>query len=101
MADMESSALNGEEDDDEFEGFGSDDGGADLDVVGDVDQAFGLDSEDEDSDAEVDSENEDEDAEAEADAEAAEEQLQGELLDDAVVSSIGDRKPTKKKRQKT
>merc|ERR1711939_173749 len=90
MADMESSALNGEEDDDEFEGFGSDDGGADLDVVGDVDQAFGLDSE-----------NEDEDAEAEADAEAAEEQLQGELLDDAVVSSIGDRKPTKKKRQKT
>ncbi|KAG4421045.1 GTPase required for pre-60S ribosomal subunit nuclear export and maturation [Cadophora malorum] len=101
MADMESSALNGEDDDDEFEGFGSDDGGADLDVVGDVDQAFGLDSEDEDSDAEVDSENEDEDAEAEADAEAAEEQLQGELLDDAVVSSIGDRKPTKKKRQKT
>merc|ERR1711939_518225 len=90
MADMESSALNGEDDDDEFEGFGSDDGGADLDVVGDVDQAFGLDSEDED-----------EDAEAEADAEAAEEQLQGELLDDAVVSSIGDRKPTKKKRQKT
>ncbi|PVH77632.1 nucleolar GTP-binding protein 2 [Cadophora sp. DSE1049] len=97
MADMDSSALNAEDDDEdeEFEGFGSDDGGVDLDVVGDVDQAFGLDSEDEDSEAEVDFDEDDE-----ADAEAAEEQLQGELLDDTVVSSIGDRKPTKKKRQK-
>ncbi|KAH7413081.1 NUC091 domain-containing protein [Cadophora sp. MPI-SDFR-AT-0126] len=98
VADMDSSALNAEDDDDddEFEGFGSDDGGVDLDVVGEVDQAFGLDSEDEDSEAEVDSDEDDE-----ADAEAAEEQLQGELLDDTVVASIGNRKPTKKKRQKT
>ncbi|KAH7327277.1 NUC091 domain-containing protein [Rhexocercosporidium sp. MPI-PUGE-AT-0058] len=95
MADLDSSALNVEDDDEEFEGFGSDDGGVGLDdVVDDVDQAFGLDSDDEDS--EVDSDHEDED-----DAEAAEEQLQAELLDDTVVSSIGDGKPTKKKRQKT
>lgn len=98
MADLESSALNAEDDDEEFEGFGSDDeGGMDLDIVGDVDKAFGLES-DEDEDSEVEEEAE---HEGEADAEAAQEQLQGELLDDAVVTSKGDRKPTKRKRQKT
>ncbi|KAK0122049.1 GTPase required for pre-60S ribosomal subunit nuclear export and maturation [Cadophora gregata] len=101
MADVDSSALNAEDDDEEFEGFDSDDGGIDLDVIGDVDQAFGLDSEDEDSDAGLDTNDKDDDEEADADAEAAEEQLQGELLDDAVISSIGDRRTTKKKRQKT
>ncbi|EKD13630.1 uncharacterized protein L3040_005118 [Drepanopeziza brunnea f. sp. 'multigermtubi'] len=91
--------LDGEE---EFKGFSDDDdeGGAALDdVVGDVDQAFGLDSEDEDSEAGPD-EKED-DAEEEDDAEAAKAQLQGALHDVNAVSNLGGRNPSKKKRQKT
>lgn len=85
------------EDDDVFEGFGSDDdeGGAELNPVDAVDAAFGLDSDDEDS--EVGSDNEEDSAE---EAEAAEEQLQEELKDDVDVS-IEKRRPSKKKRQKT
>jgi len=84
------------EDDEEFEGFGSDsEGGAELDPVDAVDAAFGLDSENEESD---NVEDENEESEDEAAAEAAEEQLKEELKD-AVDESI--RRPSKKKRQKT
>lgn len=87
-------------DDEEFAGFGSDDGGVGLnnDVVGDVDAAFGLDTDDEDSEMGTDN---DEDGDESDDADAAEEQLQEELRDDAITSSKGNRRPTKKKRQKT
>jgi nuclear GTP-binding protein len=84
-----------EDDDDEFEGFNSD-GGVDLDdVVADVDEAFGLDSEDEDSEVGSD------DDEGEEADDAAEEQLQDELEGDVDVSREDERKPPKKKRQKT
>jgi len=79
-------------DEEEFEGFGSDNGGVELnDVVADVDEAFGLDSEDEDSEIE-DTEEDDEETKAA-------EQLQEELHDDASIQE--DRKPSRKKRQKT
>jgi len=82
----------------EFEGFSSDieDGGVELDdAVANVDDAFGLDSEDEDS--EVGS---DEEVEMDGGDEAAEaaEQLQDELNDDASIQD--GRKPSRKKRQK-
>ncbi|CAG8981264.1 hypothetical protein HYALB_00003862 [Hymenoscyphus albidus] len=86
-----------------FEGFGSDDGGVEMnDVAGDVDAAFGLDSDDEsDADeemAEVEAENEDGDSEADG----AAEQLQEELHEDAGNSRRKPRLPSKKKkRQKT
>jgi nuclear GTP-binding protein len=81
-------------DEEEFEGFGSDDGGVELNnVVADVDEAFGLDSEDEDSEIE--------DAEEDNDETEAAEQLQEELHDDADASIQEDRKPSRKKRQKT
>jgi nuclear GTP-binding protein len=84
-----------DDDDDEFEGFNSD-GGVDLDdVVADVDEAFGLDSEDEDSEVGSD---DDEDEEVDG---VAEEQLQDELEDDVDLSREDERKPPKKKRQKT
>jgi nuclear GTP-binding protein len=83
------------DDDDEFEGFNSD-GGVDLDdVVADVDEAFGLDSEDEDSEVGSD---DDEDEEVDG---AAEEQLQDEFEDDVDVPREDERKLLKKKRQKT
>lgn len=84
------------DEEEEFNGFDSDDeGGVALDdVVGDVDAAFGLDSDDEESDAESEAEAEDEEDEAENDGEA-EEQLQEELEDSTT------RQPPKKKRQKT
>jgi nuclear GTP-binding protein len=83
------------DDDDEFEGFNSD-GGVDIDdIVADVDEAFGLDSEDEDSEVVSD---DDEDEEVDG---AVEEQLQDELEDDVDVSREDERKPPKKKRQKT
>lgn len=84
--------------DEEFHGFSDDDGEGDVtlgDVVDDVDQAFGLDSEDEDSD--VGSEK----AGEEDEAEAAEEQLQGEVKNDDSLPSIAEQKPSRKKRQKT
>jgi nuclear GTP-binding protein len=95
------SASTAADDDEEFEGFGSD-GGVELDdVAGDVDEAFGLDSDDEESesgseDAEIDgeeSEDEDEDSDA-----AAEEQLLGEMQDDVEAAK---QTIPKKKRQKT
>jgi nuclear GTP-binding protein len=80
-----------ESDDGEFEGF-SDDNGVDLDdIAGNVDEVFGLDSEDEDS--EVDSGAEDD--------EDAEEQLLEELRDDLDIAKAEIRRPSKKKRQKT
>jgi nuclear GTP-binding protein len=83
------------DDDDEFEGFNSD-GGVDLDdVVADVDEAFGLDSEDEDSEVGSD-DGEDEEVDG-----AAEEQLQDEFEDDVDVPREDERKLLKKKRQKT
>ncbi|KUJ18822.1 NGP1NT-domain-containing protein [Mollisia scopiformis] len=92
------STLGGDDAQDaEFEGF-SDDGGAELDdVVGDVDEAFGLDSEDEESDVELDGE---EDSESDGDG-GPSEQLQEELHDRIDDSKQDSRKPSKKKRQKT
>lgn len=89
-----------DEDEEEFEGFDSD-GGVELDdVAGDVDEAFGLESDDDDSEVrsdEVESEGEGEKEEDDSDG-AAEEQLQDELHDDVEVSKQA---PPKKKRQKT
>ncbi|KAG9230742.1 NUC091 domain-containing protein [Amylocarpus encephaloides] len=87
---------NGEEE--EFEGFGSNDGDIDLDdIVDDVDAAFGLDSDDE---SEAGS-----DEKAEEDGESvtggAAEQLQEELNDDVGDQLSSSRKSPKKKRQKT
>jgi nuclear GTP-binding protein len=83
----------------EFAGFDSD-GGVELgNIVGDVDDAFGLDSDD---DSEVGSANLDEEEEAEDETDdAAEEQLQEELDVDVKASKQEDRRSTKKKRQKT
>jgi nuclear GTP-binding protein len=90
---MDATSTVAEEEEDVFEGFGSEsDGGAALDPV---DAAFGLESGDEDS--EVGSDQEEDSAE---EAEAAEEQLQEELHHD-VDESIEQRRPSKKKRQKT
>lgn len=84
----------------EFAGFDSD-GGVELaDIAGDVDDAFGLDSDDEDSEVGSDDGEAEDGADNEVD-EAAEEQLQEELDDDLEVSKQEDRRPTKKKRQKT
>jgi nuclear GTP-binding protein len=101
IADIASSpAGNEDENEEEFEGFDSD-GGVELDdVAGDVDAAFGLDSDDDDSEIES-NEHESEGVEDEQDDGldgAAEEQLQDELLDDVEVSK---QTPPKKKRQKT
>jgi len=90
---MDATSTVAEEEDESFEGFGSDtEGGANLDLVDAVDAAFGADSDDEDS--EVGSNQE---ADSSDEAEAAEEQLQEELHN-AVDESI-DKRP-KKKRQK-
>lgn len=92
----DASIIDTEGDEEEFAGFDSD-GGVELDdIAGDVDDAFGLDSDDESEVGEEDGE-EDEDEETN---EAAE-QLQDELDDDVEVSKQGDRRTTKKKRQKT
>lgn len=84
----------------EFEGFDSD-GGVQLDdVAGDVDEAFGLDSDDKDSEDgsdEAGSEGEEPGEDDDSDG-AAQEQLQDELHDDVKVSK---QSPSKKKRQKT
>ncbi|KAF4633089.1 hypothetical protein G7Y89_g5030 [Cudoniella acicularis] len=98
-----STAVDEVDEEEEFKGFGSDDGGAGLDdVVGDVDAAFGLDSDDDDSEAGSDGkeEAEDEDEDGQEDDVDAEGQLQDELQDD-VEDAAEERPPTKKKRQKT
>jgi len=99
VVDVASTTQEGvDEEEEEFGGFNSD-GGIELDnIAGDVDDAFGLHSEDEDSD--IGSNDEDESTEEETD-DAAEEQLQEELVDDVDVSKQEDRRPSKKKRQKT
>ena len=99
VADIASTVGEGAgEDDEEFEGFDSE-GGVELDdVAGEVDEAFGLDSDDDDSEA---GSNIDESYVEEEDGDtdgAAGEQLQGELNDDVEVAK---RTPPKKKRQKT
>jgi nuclear GTP-binding protein len=88
------------DDDEEFAGFDSDRGVELDDIAGNVDDAFGLDSTDEDSEVGSDYSNEEDDEEVEAD-DAAEGQLQDELDNDVEVSKQEDRRPTKKKRQKT
>ncbi|KAE8449312.1 GTPase required for pre-60S ribosomal subunit nuclear export and maturation [Mollisiaceae sp. DMI_Dod_QoI] len=80
-------------DDEEFEGFSDDDGVELEDVVGDVDEAFGLDSDDDESDI---SEEDEPDH-----GSGASEQLQEELHDHLDVSKQDSRRPSKKKRQKT
>ncbi|TVY27128.1 Nucleolar GTP-binding protein [Lachnellula hyalina] len=91
---MDATSTVAEEEDDSFEGFGSDsEDGANIDLVDAVDAAFGADSDDEDS--EVGSDQEEADSSNEADA--AGEQLQEELHHD-VDDSI--EKRPKKKRQK-
>ncbi|TVY56767.1 Nucleolar GTP-binding protein 2 [Lachnellula cervina] len=90
---MDATSTVADEEEESFEGFGSDnEGGANLDLVDAVDAAFGADSDDEDS--EVGSVQEEDSSD---EAEAAEEQLQEELHHD-VDESI-DKRP-KKKRQK-
>jgi nuclear GTP-binding protein len=98
VVDVASAAPEGDLDE-EFEGFSSDSGGVVLDdIVANVDDAFGLDSEDEDSEAGSDDE---EEVDEQSGSDSAAEQLQDEL-DDAVDASIKDgRKPSRKKRQKT
>jgi nuclear GTP-binding protein len=97
MADV-STQVDDEEDeadkeDEEFAGFS--DGGAD--VVGDVDEAFGLDSDDEESDVDVNSGGGDE---SDPGGDPSE-QLREELQDHLDVSKQDSRRPSKKKRQKT
>lgn len=92
-----STQVDDDEEDDEFEGF-SEDGGAELDdIIADVDQAFGLDSEDEESDVEI-SDEVDDASDPERDPS---EQLQEELQDHLKESKQESRRPSKKKRQKT
>jgi nuclear GTP-binding protein len=87
-------------DEEEFAGFDSD-GGVELDdIAGDVDDAFGLDSDDEESEVGSDDLQEQDAAEDETDDDA-EGQLQEELDDDVEASKHEDRGPIKKKRQKT
>ena len=81
VADLASTVGEGanekDEDEEEFEGFDSD-GGVELnDVAGDVDEAFGLDSDDDDSELGLnEAKSEDEEAEKDCDSDgAAEEQL--------------------------
>lgn len=101
VADVASVAPEDAEDD-EFEGFGSD-GGVDLDdVAGDVDAAFGLESEDEDSEDVSDEgdEDEEEDDDDVDDASAAADQLLEELNEDLDGVEDSSKTPPKKKRQK-
>ncbi|KAH8600984.1 NUC091 domain-containing protein [Bisporella sp. PMI_857] len=99
VADLASNAA--EDDEDEFEGFGSD-GGVELkDVAGDVDAAFGLNSEDEESEVDDDADdNQDLESDSEEDNEAAEEQLREELNEAALVVKQRLSPTPKKKRRK-
>lgn len=86
-----------DEDEEEFEGFDSE-GGVDLDdVAGDVDKAFGLDSDDDDSDDGLDEAESDGAGDENNSDRAAEEQLQEELRNEVAATKRG---PPKKKRQK-
>jgi nuclear GTP-binding protein len=82
------------DEDEEFNGFSDTEGGVQLDdVAGDVDAAFGLDSEDDDSDEASDEE--------EIQNNGAAAQLQEELHDDVDHASTSKLPSKKKKRQKT
>ncbi|KIN02330.1 hypothetical protein OIDMADRAFT_41442 [Oidiodendron maius Zn] len=105
IADLTSDAPGEDGSEDDFNGFGSD-GGVELDnVVGDVDAAFGLDSEDDDSEvvSDEDDGNEVSDVEndSEADDDAAEEQLLEESMGSIGVSGDLSKSPPRKKRQKS
>jgi nuclear GTP-binding protein len=95
MAGLTSNAPSGAfDEEDEFNGFDSDAGVELDDVAGDVDDAFGLDSEDEDSEGDSrDGEEEDEETD-----DAAGEQLQEELHEDLDVPKQSPRQRTKIKR---
>ena len=105
---QETEPLADDDEEEEFAGFGSDDddndtiGGVQLNgVVDNVDEAFGLDSDDEESD---DAEAAEDDEEMGDDSEAAEEQLQEDLqrqLDLAEKKKPQRSSGLKKKRQKT
>jgi nuclear GTP-binding protein len=87
-----------DDEEEEFEGFGSD-GGVELDdIAGDVDAAFGLES-DAESEADLEEAEEEYDEDEPTDEEA-EEQLQEELQDDVELSEKSRSLPPKKKRQK-
>jgi nuclear GTP-binding protein len=97
VADLTSNAA--EDDEEEFEGFDSDAGVQLDDIAGDVDEAFGLESDD-DSEEGSDGAEENEELLDEETDDDAEEQLQGELKDDLEVSDPSKSTPPKKKRRK-
>lgn len=104
VAENASDASEGNDEQEEFEGFDSD-GGVELNnVAGDVDAAFGLESEDDDSeDGSDDADEVDEEDDAEEDVEAddaAGRQLQKELNGNVEVSGESHKLPPKKKRRK-
>jgi nuclear GTP-binding protein len=101
VADLASVVTEG--DDEEFEGFDSDGGVVLDDVAGEVDAAFGLDSNDdisEDGSDGSDDLSEDDDGGEDGEDEAAEEQLQEELNEEVEVLEQAHITPPKKKRQK-
>jgi nuclear GTP-binding protein len=104
VGEIASDASEGNDEQEEFEGFDSD-GGVELNnVAGDVDAAFGLESEDDDSeDGSDDADEVDEEDDAEEDVEAddaAGRQLQKELNGNVEVSGESHKLPPKKKRRK-
>lgn len=100
-AETSNGTVEDEDENDSFVGFGSDDGGVELDdVAGEVDAAFGLESDDDSEDPQGKEEIEDNnDAEEDTDAEA-EEQLQAELAED-VKEHVETTPSTRKKRRKS
>ncbi|RFU34533.1 hypothetical protein B7463_g1776, partial [Scytalidium lignicola] len=96
VADGASNLEEGEEDGDEFQGFNSD-GGVDLnDMAGDVDEAFGLDSDDNSEE-----ENSDDGSEDGDEGDEGEEGLDKGPEEDNEVSEMVKEPTTRKKRQKT
>jgi len=99
VADLISNAGETVDDEEEFEGFDSD-GGVELDdVAGDVDEAFGLESDD-DSQTGSDGAEEDEGSLDEETDDDAEVQLQEELKYDLEAPETSKTTPLKKKRRK-
>lgn len=98
VADLASVVTEG--DDEEFEGFDSDGGVVLDDVAGEVDAAFGLDSNDDISEDGSDDLGEYDDGGEDGEDEAAEEQLQEELNEEVEVLEQEHITPPKKKRQK-
>ena len=98
VADLASVVTEG--DDEGFEGFDSDGGVVLDDVAGEVDAAFGLDSNDDISEDGSDDLGEYDDGGEDGEDEAAEEQLQEELNEEVEVLEQEHITPPKKKRQK-